>query len=43
MKFALMKYKLIYFIKSKKFNLKASIHLGGIEKAPKLEVHVLGI
>ena len=43
MKFALMKYKLIYFIRSKRFNLKASIHLGGIEKAPKLEVRVLGI
>ena len=43
MKFTLIKYKLIYFIRSKKFNLKASIHLGGIEKAPKSEVRVLGI
>ena len=38
-----MKYKLIYFIKSKKFNLKASIYLRGIEKASKLEVYILGI
>ena len=43
MKFALMKYKLIYFTKSKRFNSKASIYLGGIEKAPKLEVYILGI
>jgi hypothetical protein len=43
MKFAPMKYKLIYFIRSKRFNLEASINLGGIEKAPKLEVYILGI
>jgi hypothetical protein len=43
MKFAPMKYELIHFTRSKKFNLKASIYLGGIEKAPKLEVCVLGI
>ena len=43
MKFAPMKYKLIHFTRSKRFNLEASIHLGGIEKAPKSEVRVLGI
>src|SRR3984893_4015457 len=43
MKFAPMKYELIHFTRSKRFNLKASIHLGGIEKAPNSEVRVLGI
>jgi hypothetical protein len=43
MKFALKKYKLIYFTRSKRFNLKAGIHLGGIEKTPKTEVRILGI
>ena len=38
-----MKYKLIYFTRSKKFNFKVSIYLKGIEKAPKLEVYILGI
>jgi hypothetical protein len=42
-KFALIKYKLIYFTRSKRFNPKASIYLGGIEKAPKAEVHILGV
>ena len=43
MKFAPMKYELIHFTRSKRFNPKASIHLGGIEKAPKAEVRILGI
>ena len=43
MKFAPKKYKLIHFTRSKRFNLKASICLGGIEKAPKAEIHILGI
>ena len=43
MKFAPKKYKLIHFTRSKRFNLEASICLGGIEKAPKAEVRILGI
>ena len=43
MKFASRKYELIYFTKSKRFNLKASIYLGRIEKKPKAEVHILGV
>ena len=43
MKFALMKYKLIYFTKSKRFNPKASIYLEEIEKKPKTEIHILRV
>ena len=43
MKFVPKKYELIYFTRSKRFNLEASICLGGIEKAPKAEVRILGI
>jgi hypothetical protein len=43
MKFAPKKYQLIYFTRSKRFNLQAGIQIGGIEKAPVEEVRILGI
>jgi hypothetical protein len=43
MKFAPRKYELIHFTRSKRFNLRAGIQIGGIEKAPIVEVRVLGI
>jgi hypothetical protein len=43
MKFALKKYKLIYFTRSKRFNLQAGIQIGETEKAPTKEVRILGI
>ena len=39
MKFALKKYKLIYFTKSRRFNLSTGIQIGEIEKASAKEVH----
>jgi hypothetical protein len=44
MKFAPYKYKLIHFTTArKKYNLQASIKVGGIEKLPSEQVKVLGV
>jgi hypothetical protein len=42
-RFAPTKYKLIYFTRSRQFNLGASIYLGGIEKQPFPDIRVLGV
>jgi hypothetical protein len=43
MRFALKKYELIHFTRSKGFNLQAGIQLGEGGKAPTQEVRILGI
>ena len=43
MKFAPSKYELIHFTRSRQFNLKASVRLGGTEKLPSPDVRVLGV
>jgi hypothetical protein len=43
MRFAPTKYELIHFTRSRQFNLRASIHLGSIEKQPSSDIRVLGV
>ncbi len=42
-KFAPSKYELIHFTRSRRFNLQASVRLGGTEKLPSPDVKVLGV
>ena len=43
MRFAPTKYELIHFTRGRKFNLEASVRLGGTEKQPSPDVRVLGV